>query len=325
MNTDHASDSNTPKSAGRVVLCNIGRAGDTILRNSILDSVYRTYAEVTYICGRGNVDLIRSDPRHRTVLLFRNSPAGFLRVLRRAWFSRHDAYIDLKDHDSSVSLMLARLFRADAKTGVNRPNNRPFDRDTRAANRPGDHKVEIMRRIACIARLRLGQFRPSVVCPPDSTSWFQKVFPAPVPFHLLNVSATHPNRMWQAEKWIEYLCSIDRPAVPLLVNAVPADRGVVERICATVPLARRIEPRQFMDVVAAVARAKLVITVNTGVLHICSALDVPVVVLANGPAEIREFAPLSSRQLIIQADSPRVLADLSASEAISSTTGRLPI
>lgn len=325
MSAAEPTDSLPVRPAGSVVLCNIGRAGDTILRNSILDSVYRTYSEVTYVCGRGNVELVRSDPRHRHVLLFRNSPAGFARILKSAWSRRHDAYIDLKDHDSSVSLLLARLFRARCKTGVNRPRNRPFQRDTNGVWVPGEHKVEVMKRIARAAGLNMGEFRPSLVCAPDSVQWFDRNHGTIGKFILLNISATHPNRMWQSAKWIEYLQNIDLPSWPILVNALPAHRDQAEEICVAVPNARRIEPRQFMDVVAVVAKAALVVTVNTGVMHACSALDVPIVVLVNGPTEIREFAPLSTRQLVVEATWPKILPDLPVREAIEATIGRLPL
>lgn len=325
MSMSEPSDPTPSPPAGSVVLCNVGRAGDTILRNSILDSAYRTYSEVTYLCGRGNVELIRSDPRHHKVHLFRNGLPGFVRTLGIAWRNRYDAYIDLKDHDSSTSLLLARLFRARLKTGVNRRRNCPFHRDTNGVWVPGEHKVEVMKRIARAAGLNLGNFRPSLVCAPDSIQWFDQNCPADEKFILLNISATHPNRMWQPSRWIEFLRSVGLPSWPILVNSLPEHREQATEICGAVERCRMIQPRHFMDVVAAVARASLVLTVNTGVLHACSALDKPIVLLANGPVELREFAPLSTRQLVIEATAPRLLPDLTAREVVAATAGRLPL
>lgn len=325
MSTSAGPEFPSPKPAGSVVLCNIGRAGDTILRNSILDSVYRTYAEVTYICGRGNIELIRSDPRHHRVHLFRNGLAGFARTLKTAWRRRYDAYIDLKDHDSSTSLLLARLFRARSKTGVNRPRNRPFQQDTNGVWVPGEHKVDVMKRIARAAGLNMGDFRPSLVCAPDSIDWFSQTIQGVEPFILVNISATHPNRMWQPDKWSEFLQMVGLPPRPILLNALPEHRDQALEICNSVKTCQLIRARHFMDVAVAVARASLVLTVNTGVLHACSALDTPIVLLANGPTELREFAPLSAKQLVIEATAPRLLPDLSAREVIEAATGRLPL
>ena len=209
---------------GRVLLCNIGRVGDTILRNSILDSVFRTYAAVDYLCGPGNFDVVRSDPRMDRVILLRNQPGHFLSLFKQALRQRYEGYIDLKDHDSSTSLLIARLFRCGNKTGVNRPRNRPFHHDTRGVWVPGLHKVEVMKLIAGKAGLIPGEFRPALVCPPEAAAWFRAHHPQAGPFILLNISATHPNRTWQAEKWIQFLREVALPAWPIVVNAVPADR-----------------------------------------------------------------------------------------------------
>ena len=83
--------------------------------------------------------------------------------------------------------------------------------------------------------------------------------------------------------------------------------------------------RTFLEVAAAVAAARLVLTVNTGVIHACSAFDKPVVVLANGPDEIREFRPLSAWQLIIEAMNPLRVPDITLREAVNAMNSRLPL
>src|ERR1700760_184722 len=84
--------------SGRVMLCNIGRLGDTILRNSILDSVFRTYENVDYICGPSNAELVLGDPRLNEVVVWRNTVAGFFGLMKTAWRLHYDGFIELKDH-----------------------------------------------------------------------------------------------------------------------------------------------------------------------------------------------------------------------------------
>ena len=69
-----------PRFNGRLMLCNIGRVGDTILRNSILDSAFRTYAKVDYICGQSNAELLSSDSRLNRIVILRNTFAGVCRA-----------------------------------------------------------------------------------------------------------------------------------------------------------------------------------------------------------------------------------------------------
>src|SRR3989442_5858155 len=106
-------------SKSRLILCNIGRLGDTILSNSILDSAFRTYATVDYLCGRHNAELLRSDSRLNQVTVLRNSLAGFAALAKAALRRRYDGFIGLKDCYSSTNLILARLFCSRVKTGWN--------------------------------------------------------------------------------------------------------------------------------------------------------------------------------------------------------------
>ncbi len=73
----------TSAATGRLMILNIGRIGDTILRNSILDSAFRTFAEVDYICGRHNVELLRSDKRLNRVTVFLQFAQGICRFAAR--------------------------------------------------------------------------------------------------------------------------------------------------------------------------------------------------------------------------------------------------
>jgi len=99
------------RSRGRLLLCNIGRLGDTILSNSILDSAFRTYDRVDYLCGKHNAELVQSDRRMNRVIMLRNSIGGFAAVAKAA-LRRYDGFIGLKDCYSATNLILAGLFRS---------------------------------------------------------------------------------------------------------------------------------------------------------------------------------------------------------------------
>src|ERR1700757_397753 len=102
----------TARFKGRLMLCNIGRVGDTILRNSILDSAFRTYSTVDYLCGPHNADVIRSDPRLDRITVVQNTFLGFAGLLKAAASGRYDGFIELKDHWSSTSVLITQLFRS---------------------------------------------------------------------------------------------------------------------------------------------------------------------------------------------------------------------
>src|SRR2546425_10056464 len=160
-------------SNGRLMLCNIGRLGDTILSNSILDAAFRTYATVDYLCGKHNAELLHSDGRFNRVTVLRNSLAGFA-DLAKALLRRYDGFIGLKDCYSSTNLMLARLFRSRVKTGWNSDRFRPFDRDVRSISAPDTHKVDMMRRIGELAGVNPGEYKPSLGLAPELITRFRR-------------------------------------------------------------------------------------------------------------------------------------------------------
>ena len=315
-------ETRTPKrtvrgSRGRLMLCNIGRLGDTILRNSILDSALRTYSAVDYICGPDNAELVHHDPRLGEVTVFDKSLAGWGRLFKAALRHRYDGYIELKDHCSVTSLTIARMFRSRLKTGCNSRHSRPFHRDAGAVCLPGLHRIDTMHAIGDLAALEPGEYKPSLVLRPESIQWFRDHYPRQKPYIFLNISATGPDRIWPVEKWARYVHGCGLVGESLLVNGVPGDRQLVDELCAKLPGAVPFQPRRFMDVAAAVDDARLVLTVDTGVVHICSALNKPIVALYCGGEGRGRYKPLSQQQLVIEARS--TVPKMEPEEAINAT------
>jgi len=303
---------------GKLMLCNMARAGDTILCNSILDSAFQTYAHVDYICGRHNEDIIRADPRFRQVILVRNLPSGLFGLLKASSRCRYDGFISLKDQSSTTSLIIAQLFRSRIKTGYNQPRFRPFQRDTRTAYSATVHKVETMRKIGAIAGLAAGDYRPFLALPSDSINWFQNAFPAFGPFIFINVSATGEARLWSADNWARYVRACGLSGKKFLVNGMPQDWNIVQQLCQQLPTAVPLRARSFLDAAAALACAELVLTVDTGIVHACSALGKPVVALYVADRSSTTYAPLSPWHLMIQPKTG-IVSDIAPDQAAATT------
>jgi ADP-heptose:LPS heptosyltransferase len=310
----------SPATSGRLMILNIGRIGDTILRNSILDSACRTFAEVDYICGKHNAELLRSDSRLSRVTVFRNSPKGFASLMRAALRRRYDGFIDLKSHPSSISLILARLFRSRVKTGCNHDRFQPFDRDVRSVNAPALHMLETMRRIGRLAGLTAGDYKPSIVLPPEAGQWFRQNYPAfDQPFIFLNISATSPERVWPVENWARYVRGCGLANKSILISGLPKDQEQVRRLVRELPGTVAFQPKGFMHVAAAIKAAQLVLTVDTGIVHACSALDKPLVAFYSKNDMPTTYQALSTWRLVIRPQTGRIVPDIDPAQAIAET------
>lgn len=307
-----------------MLILNIGRIGDTILRNSILDPVFRTFATVDYICGPNNAELLRHDSRLNRVTLLQNTPGGVAGLFWEAFRRRYDALIDLKHHDSSTSLILARLFRSRVKTGPNRDRFRPFDRDTRTVIAPSLHLTEIMQLIGRKAGLAAGDYKPVIVLSQESQRWFQQNHVIhDRPFIFLNISASSPDRLWPVENWAQYVQGCGLAGQPILINGLPKDREKVHWLCRQFPNATAFQPRGFMDVAAAIDAAQLILTVDTGVVHVCSALDKPVVALYRQAGPFKIYEPISTWRLAIFPHTYGPVSDILPADAIEHTLAQV--
>jgi ADP-heptose:LPS heptosyltransferase len=313
----------TPATNGRLLILNIGRLGDTILRNSILDSAFRTFATVDYVCGRHNAALLLSDTRLSEVIVFSNSFAGWTSMLKSGAGPRYDALIDLKNHASSISLIFARLFRSRVKTGCNRDHFKPFDRDARTVLAPNLHMLETMRRIGRLAGLAEGDYKANIVLPLEAIVWFRHNYAfCDQPFIFLNVSATDSDRVWPVESWARYVRGCGLADKPILINGMPKDREFVQQLCKELPGSEAFRPRSFMDVAAAINASHLVLTVDTGVVHACTALDKPVVALYSMDAAFSTYESLSTWRLVLRPQTGHIVSDIDPAYAIAQTRGR---
>lgn len=309
-----------PTPAGRLLIINIGRLGDTILRNAILDSAFRTFAKVDYVCGRHNFELLRHDPRFNRVTVFHKTPAGWLALGKVILSCRYDAVIDLKCHPSSTSLILCTLLRSRVKTGANRGWFRPFHNDSLSVVAPARPVTEMMRLLSQGAGWVEAECKPTVFVPAESRDWFQRNYAAlGRPFAFVNISATTDKRTWPLAHWEKYLRACGFDQYPLLINGAPEDRERVLQLSRALPGSTAFQPRSFMDVVAAVEAAHLVLSVDTGVVHVCSALDKPIIALFGTSNISTIYLPSSSWKLIIRPRTGRWVRDILPEDAIDAT------
>jgi ADP-heptose:LPS heptosyltransferase len=309
----------------RMLMLSIGRIGDTILSNAILDSAFKTYDRVDYVCGKHNASIVQNDSRFNQILTWDNSLAGFARILKAALQARYDGLVALKDSRSRTDLLFAALFRSTVRTGWNGTAWKPFDRDVRAIYKRTIHRVEMMREVGQLAGLKGGVYKASLVVPAEAKVWFKRNYGGKGPFILLNVSATDSRRMWPTEHWAAYIQGCGFGDETILVNGLPEHERVVGQLCKSQRAAVAFQPRGFLDVAAAIAEARLVLTVDTGVVHACSALNRPIVALFCAGSSGVERGPLSERRLLIQPSSGGQVPDIDPKDAIARTLRTFPV
>ena len=120
-----------------------------------------------------------------------------------------------------------------------------------------------------------------------------------------NASALAFERRWERARFATLAARLSaRFGAHVVLTGTAAERPYVEGLLAELPgpaavvnLAGRLS---FPELVALVARSGLVVTNDSGPLHVASALDVPTVALF-GPETPARYGPLASRRLVFYA------------------------
>jgi heptosyltransferase III len=115
-------------------------------------------------------------------------------------------------------------------------------------------------------------------------------------------------KQWPEERWVELARVLLDRGLDVIVTGAPADAAATEHmILAGKALGIRV--RSFagqLDLVqtsSVLAAARLVVSVNTGIMHLAAAVGVPVVAL-HGPTNPARWGPLGSHCVPIVPDAP---------------------
>ena len=292
----------------KILLVQLGAIGDMILATPMIGAIKEKYPDsVVYIfAGKKNYPVIKDDPRAERIFVFDKSPLKFIKIISALRKHKFDYLIDPKDHHSSESAYLARFCRAEKKIGYNKPGSKTFN-----IGLPGDddnYELHYTER-AYNALAELGIEKPDIIplpqlfTSPDSEQYLDEFFTGfpNKKFQVINISASRDYKMWQKEKWVEFINAAGND-FNFVLSYAPPEKEDADYILEKCPGVTRFKSRSINDVVSLVKRCSLLITPDTSLVHIAAAFDIPLFCMFN-PNEkfFKKFYPLSSRKCIVKA------------------------
>jgi heptosyltransferase-3 len=127
----------------------------------------------------------------------------------------------------------------------------------------------------------------------------------------------HHEKRWPAEHWLTLLDGLANKPWPTLVLVGPEERELVGILTAAAHGGVRVIPPQPLPrFTALLAESALLITTDSGPLHIAAALHVPVLALIQSPHSLRFMPPGTIHRTVMQADPAAVLSALSDHPAL---------
>ncbi|MGH8578751.1 MAG: glycosyltransferase family 9 protein [Gammaproteobacteria bacterium] len=293
----------------KILVVALGRIGDLVLVTPIFRALKQLdpIPEVHLLAGRNNYRVVQAHPFIDKVHVYSKKPRGTLRLIYTLRTTRFDLWIDPKDHPSRESRLFARIGRYRTAVGFNTPGKpRVFSHSVI----PHTEQVGVHMSTRALRALEpLGIYaqdaRPLLGVDPQAAQRLCEFLKEHVvsAYCLVNISGAIPDRTWQTEKWIGLINTIAKESnCDFLICCSPRDYVQARQILQSTANTRLYETPSIIEAVAAVARADLVLTVDTSIVHIASAFNKTILSLQpNIYHNYTKYRPLSQHSRCVMA------------------------
>ncbi len=291
----------------RILVFKLDHIGDVVTATPALAHLRRTYpqAKITLVVGPWSVPLLENHPDVDHLIAYasaryargvRPSPGRNLRFLLAG--RRYDLIVGLRDDLSTLgfSLFAGAMRRVDRGTVRLRWKLRSIaHRLSLGPEATPLHEVETNLRI--VGGTHSAESRTHLEVREDALEWVDREIPGLLGnkqgFVVFHPGAFSPMRYWPHERFAEAARRVrDTRALGVLITGSSDEETACEAIAAkagpgVVSLAGKTTLPQA---VALIARARAMLSVDTGMMHIATAVGTPVVALV-GPEDPGRFGP----------------------------------
>jgi heptosyltransferase-2 len=286
----------------RVLIVRFSSIGDVVLTTPLVRALRRRHpdAELLYVTKRALAPLVSDNPHlDRVVALEAHEPVHHLAARLRALAPTHG--LDLHGSLRSIALRalvpgrwagyrkrkMARTVLIATKLDLYRDAvpvaERYFEAARRLDVRPDGGPPEF--HLGSGARERVG-------------AWMAARGLTGPPLVALAPGAAHATKRWPARHWIDLAARLRAAGLEPVVVGGPGDRGVAQQL----PAPSAAGELSLQETGALLARARVVVSGDTGVMHMATGVGTPVVALF-GPTVARfGFQPYRARATVLERD-----------------------
>jgi ADP-heptose:LPS heptosyltransferase len=272
----------------RILFITSTRIGDAVINSGVLDYLVRTRpeAQFTIACGHLPADLFAHTPRLERLIVVRKRPMGghWFGLWRRVAGTKWDLVVDLRS--SATAWMLNAKERA-----ILKQSQVPV------------HKV---REAADLLRLETPP-APRLYMDPDAEARAASLFPTGCKLLAVCPSASLPYKTWPGQRFGELVKRLVSPDGAMAGAAVaifggPGDEEAAEPIREAVADAGVSDftgQLSLPETAAYLARVRLFIGNDSGVMHIAAAVRTPTLGLF-GPSDERLYGPYGEHCAVVR-------------------------
>jgi lipopolysaccharide heptosyltransferase II len=279
-----------------------GGIGDAVLLAPAIYSLKSTYPHIriTILAEKRNTDVFPLIPGVDEVLCY-DRPREFIRALK----GRYDAVVDTEQW-YRLSAVVARLIRSPVKIGFDTNERRrmftqcvPYDQDYYESN-------NFLALLAPLGIDRQGAVGgASLSVPGPSLSRASQIL-QPLhsePFVAIFPGSSIPEKRWDSGRFRRVAEILSAAGIRIVVVGGKEDRQQGELITGGGVGLNLAGSTSLSETAAVIQISSLLVSADSGVLHIAAGLGVPTVSLF-GPGSADKWAPKGSRHIVIKRDLP---------------------
>ena len=282
----------------RIAFLQTAAIGDTVLSSAIVGSVKRAYpdAQLTFFTGSSNYEIACLIPRiDRIVKLPVKRPFEAIRMIREA--GTFDLWIDFGPWPR-INALWTFFARACMTVGFKTAGQyRHAVYDRIALHSDEVHELENYRRLLTAVRIPIGDCLPTLVH--EEVPVAQNRISA----HLFPGGSRSFLKEWPEDKWVRLLDVLAGRGMEIYLTGTGVDRERALRVREGMKnrnIVRVVAGEQSIkEVVQLLRSSRLVISIDTGIMHIASALGADLISL-HGPTGPGRWGPLTSNAVALR-------------------------
>ena len=288
--------------------------GDTLLFSAALQDLRAAFpaARITHLCFAENLAAAEIIPgADERVMLNLTSPLASIRTLRA---QRLDVLLDFTSWQrltACFALFSGARYTVGFRSAGQR-RSRGYDRAVE--HRADRHEVENFRALLRESGLQAAN-GAAIATTHDPAITVAAVGTAPfatetdiIALHLWASGQRSWLREWPHERWLELARRLAERNTLFLITGAPSDLPRIEPLVAQLRAAGLraepfVSPDGFRTLAYVLRRARLVVSVNTGVMHLAAIAGAPVIAI-NGPNRNGRWGPIGPHAVGVEAPGP---------------------
>ncbi len=280
-----------------VLVIRPGGIGDAVLLIPAISALKQEYssASITVLAEKRNASVFRLCPHADKVLLY-DKPKELFAAIR----SKYDVVIDTEQWHR-LSAVIARITKPPVSIGY--ATNERRNMFTNAIHYSHeDHEIDCFSHLLQplgIAESEKGK-PPFLVVPDEAAIKANALLGrlADKPFIAIFPGSSIPEKRWDIGNFVKLAAKLNQAGFPIIVVGSEKEKVAGEEMACGLDALNLAGKTSLVETAAVIVKSSLLVSGDSGVLHIAAGLGKPTVSLF-GPSNLKKWAPRGHRHIVI--------------------------